>query len=206
MKEKVIISDIDGVAIDWLQGFINYMESTHKIFALHDKPSQFGMNDIFPGVAKPWEFILDYQHSEFYLNLDAYEDAQKSFKALHNNGFKIILLSSCGDSDFITKARTENIEDKFGDCIEELIMLPYASSKTEALLKLPQGAFIEDQMKVAIEGVQTGKTTFIRNMPYNVNDHHDQVTRINSFLELPNHLKKINPELFSKETFQEIAP
>lgn len=189
-KDDIIfLSDIDGVAADWLEGFIKYCESIGHV-ALHNKPAEFGMTDIFPTLEKPWEHIMDYQHSEFYEAIKAYPEAISVYNKLHDMGVKIIFVTSCGLTDQIINARTSMIKREFNNKFHDIEFLELGASKKEVLSKYPNATFVDDQMVMAIEGDEAGHKSFIKNMSYNLNDHNDNVERLMSFSPLIKYFAK----------------
>lgn len=198
------LSDIDGVVVDWLDGFIKYCESIgHK--ALHSNPIEFSMTDIFPTLERPWEHIMDYQHTKFYQELKAYPDAVAVYNKLYDMGVKIVFVTSCGTTPEIIDARTNMMNSTFNGKFETIEFLELGASKVDILKKYPTATFIDDQMKVALEGVESGHHSFVKNMSYNTNDHNENVERLMSFTPLISYFsKKMNPD-FNKKTQEDMV-
>lgn len=201
-NKQLLLSDIDGVVADWLDGFIKYCESIgHK--ALHNKPLEFGMSDIFPTLEKPWEHIMDYQHSKYYKGIKAYPEAVKVYNKLYDMGVEIVFVTSCGLTPEIIEARTQMMQSEFNGKFHDIEFLELGASKKEILKKYPSAVFIDDQMKVAIEGYETGHKSFIKDMSYNRNEENENIERIKSFTTLLSYFaKKMNPE---KEKEKELS-
>lgn len=188
-ETPILLSDVDGVAIDWLQGYINF-NAEHGHYALHNQPSDFAMRDIFPTLEKPWERIMEYQNSHHYTNLKAYDDTKQAYSKIHELGAKIIFISSCGTTDFIKKARIDTLNRELEGKFDDIIMLEIGASKLDVLKKFPSSVWIEDQMKFAIEGAIAGHRSFLRNMPYNKMDSHPKVNRLSAMNTLMKHFQK----------------
>lgn len=174
---KKIYSDADGVCLNWLSGFIQFMDREGHA-AMHDQPKNFSMVDIFPTIEKPWELIADYHRSEFYDVIRAYADAKEAFKHLKANGAEIVIVTSCGDEPEIMRSRDATVEREFGSDVSDIIYLPYGSSKYEKLKSLPPGVFIDDQPQIALEGAQAGHHAILRDRSYNINEHHIDYHRV----------------------------
>lgn len=188
-KEVILLSDIDGVTIDWLEGFIKYCESIgHK--ALHNEPKVFAMTDIFPDLEKPWVHIMDYQHSPYYDEIKAYPEVVEVYNKLHDMGVKIIFVTSCGTTEHIKEARNKVMEKEFNGKYEHIEYLDFGASKTEILNKYPNATYIDDQMKMSIEGAESGHDSFIKDMSYNREDSDERVKRLYSFKDLIPHFQK----------------
>ncbi len=206
IKDITLISDVDGVAMDWTQGFVNYMASIGH-HALHANPSTFGMTDIFPELEKPWTHIMDYQHSPFYEQVRAYEDAKETYGRLHDLGAKIVFLSSCGETDFIKTTRENTLNSEFSGKFDDIILLPFGASKLDALSKFKKGSvFIDDQVHIAQEGVLMGHNSFLRDMPYNSKDSCGQVVRLTEMNQLTEFYRKtITPQSIRQEKNSEFT-
>lgn len=185
----MLLSDIDGVAADWLGGFIKYCDSIGHI-ALHNKPLEFGMADIFPTLEKPWEHIMDYQHSPFYQEIKAYQEVKDVYAKLYDMGVEIVFVTSCGLTEDILDARRIMLEREFDGKFHGIEFLELGASKLDILNKYPSATFIDDQIGMAIEGAKTGHKSFLRNMSYNSNDSHQDVTRLMSFKPLIKYFAK----------------
>ena len=188
-KEVILLSDIDGVTIDWLDGFIKYCEKKgHK--AKHNKPKEFGMTDIFPTLEKPWELIKDYQDSEEYSNIKAYPEAVEVYNKLYDMGVKIIFVTSCITSDKVEEVRTKTMKEEFNGKFDHIEYLDFGASKLEVLNKYPSATYIDDQLKMAIEGSETGHDSFVMDMSYNQNDNDNRVNRLYHFNQLIPYFEK----------------
>lgn len=201
-KEVILLSDIDGVYADWLDGFIKYCESIGHI-ALHNKPTDFAMTDIFPELAKPWELIMDYQHSPFYQEIKSYDEVKQVYSELYDMGVKIVFVTSCGLTEEILDARRIMINRETEGKYHDIEFLELGASKADILKKYPTATFIDDQIVMAIEGAETGHKSFLRDMPYNSECNHKDVTRLTSFKPLIKYFAKklsINNENTSEDS------
>lgn len=179
-----VYSDADGVCMNWLQGFIDYMDTCGHS-ALSDQPKNFSMVDIFPSLEKPWEMIAGYHASEIYRNIRSYDDAKLAFRKIQQLGGDVTIVSSCGKEPHVTESRNAHIEAEFGTSVSDVILLDYAASKYDTLKQLPSGLFIEDQVKIAVEGARAGHRALLRDRSYNVDEHHPDVHRIYNMADVP---------------------
>jgi len=191
-KPDVLLSDLDGVYVDWAQGFVNYMESI-GIKALHANPTIFSMTDIFPQVEKPWLHILDYQQSEFYAQVKAYEGAREAYQALVDGGVTIIAVSSCGLDEQTVRSRTAMIESE--GVFSDMVLLDLGASKLDVLKKFSRSAFIDDQPVVAMEGQEAGHVSILHSMPYNLDANMPKIARVESLNEIGVMMKPQYPVL-----------
>jgi hypothetical protein len=191
LKGQTLISDVDGIALDWLQGFSKYMESIgYK--SLHDKPSFYSMEDIFPTLEKPYKHIMDFQHSDFYKDLTAYQDAKENYAKLHELGVKIVFLSSCGETEHIKNTRLAQLEREFSGKFDDIILLPLNASKLDTLSKFEKGnVFVDDLMAHSIDAAKIGHKSFLKNMSYNVNEEGSGVARVDDLKEILSHYREM---------------
>jgi hypothetical protein len=165
MTKKFFLSDLDGVYMNWTQGFVHYMASLGHV-ALHADPTQFAMGDIFPTVEKPHLHIVDYQHSDFYRDIQPYAEMKEAYKAIHAQGdVGIIAITSCGTQDQVVAHRETQLARE--GIFDDLIILELGASKEDVLKKFKPSVFIEDQLVVAQQGLSAGHTTLLKDMPYN---------------------------------------
>ena len=108
-KPKILLTDLDGVYIDWFSGFVSYMKSIGYT-ATAGVPTIYNMTDIFPMLKKPWEHIKDFQQSQFYAELKPYEDAKKVYKELYDAGVQIFAITSCGTESETIRMRRDFID------------------------------------------------------------------------------------------------
>ena len=172
-KLSFLLSDLDGVYVDWTTGFTKYMASIGHI-AKHANPTVFTMQDIFPQLEKPWLHIRDYQQSEFYAKVKPYD-------------IEIIAITSCGLEPETVRMRKEFVAAQ--GVFSDLFMLDMGASKTDVLKKFSNAAFIDDQEHVALEGVNAGHLSLLKTMPYNIDVKHHKLSRVSDFNEIINHLK-----------------
>ena len=191
-KPNVLLSDLDGVYVDWTQGFVKYMESI-GFKALHAQPEVFTMTDIFPDVEKPWLHIKDYQQSEFYAQVKAYDGALEAYKHLVDNGVKIIAVSSCGLDEQTVKSRTAFVESQ--GVFSDMILLEMGAPKIDVLNSFDRSAFIDDQPVIAMEGLEAGHIAMLKAMPYNADVSLKNINRIVDLSEIKNHMKIETPAL-----------
>lgn len=167
MSKLTLLTDLDGVSLNWLDGFCRYMENVQGHQAIHQSPENFSMIDIFPELEKPYVHITDYHHSEFYRDIKPYTGSIDGYETLRDMGVEIIAITSCGEEKKVQDYRMGHIDKYFGHVIDDAILLPLGVSKEEALSKFDNSVFIDDQMINAIAGAKTNHDSFIWDMSYN---------------------------------------
>lgn len=188
MSSNILLSDVDGVPIDWLQGYIDY-QAEKGVQALHNKPKYFSMVDIFPTLEKPWLDVMDFQHTEHYLNLKAYKGAKEAYNKLYDNGTKIYFITSCGETDFIKSTREKMLNRELDGKFEDIIYCPLGGSKEAILKKFAPATFIDDQINMVNQGFNAGHNALLKNMTYNINDVTNGNSRLREFDEIYRYIK-----------------
>lgn len=157
-NEKVILTDCDGVLLDWQYHFHRWMDK--KGFELVNSSSykvheQYGM--------KPLEakyIIRHFNESAEIKFLSPLRDAVKYVRKLHEeHGYVFHCITSMTDNAAAQHLRKENLEMVFGKNIfEELIILGCGADKDEALLpyKDSECYWIEDKIENAKLGTDLG--------------------------------------------------
>ena len=169
-KKPILLTDLDGVSIDWLKGFVNYMEHELGHKAEHLKPKHFSMIDIFPEIEKPYLHIKDYQHTDHYREVESYKGSYEAYKTLKEMGVSVIAVTSCGEEKKIQENRLYNLEKNFPDIFDDIHLLDLGADKTQVLSKYDNSRFIDDQLGNVLSGVKTGHKSYLWDMSYNKED------------------------------------
>lgn len=191
-KPKLLLSDLDGVYVDWARGFVNYMASI-GYEAPHSNPTVFTMTDIFPMLEKPWLHIKDFQQTSFYDEVKPYAGAQEAYQDMVDAGVRIIAVSSCGLEQETVRMRTEFIESQ--GVFSDMVLLELGASKQEVLETFENAAFIDDQPHVAFEGAEAGHIALLKSMPYNLSTDVQGIMRIGEFDEIKRMMNMQAPQI-----------
>jgi hypothetical protein len=169
-KKQVLLTDLDGVSVDWLSGFAKFMELELGHKAEHLNPLNFTMIDIFPNLEKPYVHVRDYQHTDYYKNAPAYVGAYESYKVLKDMGVNIVAVTSCGTDKKIKENRIYNLESNFPNIFDEVHMLEIGEDKSKILSNYRSSKFIDDQIANVIAGSKTGHESYLWDMSYNTKE------------------------------------
>lgn len=167
MSNSTLILDGDGVIIDFSSGFANYMQAVHKITPLSIEPAHFNYADAYPMLEKPAAYIPGFIDSEYFERTPLYEGAAEKLREIKAQGHTLLMVTSCGDAEHVKAMRTRMLMRELGPIIDDIIFLPLASSKVDALKRLPKGVFVDDQLTMCIDGTQAGHQSFLFNRRYN---------------------------------------
>lgn len=176
MKEKIILTDIDGVVLDWEEGFGVWMEhhghdtveGFKEFYGIHER---YGMEK---AVSK--KLVEQFNSSAAIGFLPALRDAQYYIKKLHEkHKFRFVAVTSLSDDPYAKKLRVRNLEKLVGKtAFKEIICLPCGADKDEVLSDLADeylGAYwVEDKVENAIVGAEMGFESLVMEHKYNMKE------------------------------------
>lgn len=180
--DKIILTDADGVLLDWNTRFDEYMKAL-GYDRVPDTDDTYSLKDRF-ALSSQYEakqIAGEYNRSEILRTLDPYKDAQKYVKLLADHGFRFICVTSVGDSEECKINRTENLLNVFGNIFDDVICLPVGLSKQDTLERHWGGSgyfWIEDHFKNAEAGHEVGLRPLLVDTDYNAHYQTDLFPRV----------------------------
>ena len=174
MSKKVIVTDCDGVLLDWEEGFTVWMEHNGHDMAeggklLYNIGDRYKMaND------KGKQLVKQFNQSAAMGFLPPLRDAQYYVKLLsEKHQYKFVVLTSLSLDPYAKKLRIRNLKKIFGDCFKEVICLDTGADKDEALAQLSKKYkgcwWIEDKPANAEAGVRAGFKSILIEHGHNMN-------------------------------------
>lgn len=162
MNNKVILTDCDGVLLDWEKSFHAWMsERGHE---LNDQfAHMYNMSERF-GVSKEESErnVRDFNESAAIGYLDAFRDSRWFVRLLHRrHGYDFICITSMTTDPYAKRLRQANLDRLFGHgTVRELVCLDVGDDKEQILIeyadKYPGAPWIEDTPENADAGIQAG--------------------------------------------------
>lgn len=190
-KEKIILTDIDGVWLDWEQGFTDYLEKYYKIKRVDT--SKYTAHLRWQGDEEQlrqltWHFNM----SAWTRYLKPFRDAQTVVPKLAQEGWKFIGITSMHEDQYSHRLREQNLKDLFGDVFEKVIVLHTGQDKGEALLPWKDSGYywIEDKIKNVKLGVQMGLNTIMIRHEYNASYDNPKVTKVDNWQQIHYYINK----------------
>ena len=176
-RHKVIITDCDGVLLNWIDAFHEYM--TLEGYKRGDSTS-YHMSTVYPDLDKPESFtIVDrFNQSANIAFLEPIRDSVHYVKKLHEeHGYRFLVLTSMTSNQYAIELRRQNLERVFGDkFLYSLVSLECGASKRDTLKCLktehPNAVWIEDKVENALDGDAEGYDSILIRHPYN--DYYDE--------------------------------
>ena len=173
IMEKVILTDCDGVLLNWESHFDEWMNSN----GYYMKPDNRGHYDICLryGLAKPRkdELVRAFNESAVIGFLPPHRDAVKYVRKLHEEyGYVFRVITSLSKLSFANYLRVRNLREVFGTAIEQVICLDTGADKDEALepYRGRNMFWIEDKPQNALVGSNVGLTSILMLHDHNVEE------------------------------------
>ena len=180
-KTKIILSDADGVLLNWYNSFEIWMAEKGHI-RVPDSTDKFILSDVFGlDERKSLELLDEFNHSEYTTKLAAYKDSKKYVQKLVAAGFRFIVVTSLGDTEIAKQNRTKNLVTEFGEIFDEIVFLPTGAGKHHILERWAgSGLFwIEDHFTNAESGYELGLRSILVDTHYNRHYETDLFPRVN---------------------------
>ena len=178
MSKKVIVTDVDGVLLNWEDAFQIWME--HQGFErvkghqfIYNAAEQFGLNK---AEGKKWVRLFNQSAAIGFL--PPLRDAQEIVSLLNNNyGYRFVVCTSLSKDKNAQELRTRNLKKIFGDVFDEFVYLDTGADKDAALYKLAKKyrgcLWIEDKLENCEVGAKVDFESVLMEHGYNMNLDHD---------------------------------
>jgi hypothetical protein len=175
MKYKLILSDVDGVTLDWEWAFTCWMaergytvnEEGKKSYSLHHRYNELEEKDVKHRVKQ-------FNESAAIGFLPALRDATYYVKRLHEEyGYQFRFITSLSLDKNAGKLREMNLRKIFGDAVESVVCLDTGADKDEALAPYKDSGlfWLEDKPSNADCGHNLGLRSILIEHGHNM--HHD---------------------------------
>lgn len=128
---KLILTDVDGVLLDWAAGFDKY--AVGRGFELIHPENYFIEQRFNLTLDDTIGLVTDFNHSEVYGELSPYMDAVEGVRELVKRGYRFVAITSPGNEPKQVEMRKQNLLNVFGDVFDDVICLPLLSPKYDVL-------------------------------------------------------------------------
>lgn len=186
-KEKVIVTDCDGVLLDWEYAFDVWMaRHGYKITNTgnYDVAIKYSIDRV-----DAMRLILMFNESAWVRRLPPFKDAIKYVRKLHDDhGYVFHVITSMTDDEYAQHLRTKNLRELFGETIfERYVYLDCGAPKHDALAeyKNTNCFWIEDKESNAQAGKELGLDSILMAHAHNINKLSD-VPRVQNWKEIYN--------------------
>lgn len=186
MKNKIILTDADGVLLDWEYAFDVYMRQ-HGFNKLEPLKYNIGVRyGIDPDQGK--KLIKIFNESAHMGFLPPLRDAMYYVKRLHEeHGYVFHCISSLSKDENAQELRRMNLKKLFGaTAFEKFIFLDTGADKDEALEEYRNTGYwwIEDKIVNAQLGYQLGLKSLIMEHGHNMDYNDPTIPRVKNWREV----------------------
>ena len=163
--EKIILTDADGVLLDWEWAFSVWMREKGYTLTADNKKSYYlhhHYNELDEKDAK--KIVKQFNESAAIGFLPALRDATYYVKRLHEeHGYQFRVITSLSKNKDAQRLRDMNLRKIFGDAIENVICLDTGADKDEALEPYRNSGlwWIEDKPQNADVGHNLGLSSLL---------------------------------------------
>jgi FMN phosphatase YigB (HAD superfamily) len=186
LNEKLILTDVDGVLLDWQYGFFRWMKQHgHEVInhRVYDIGETFGLEKSY---AK--SLVRTFNESAAMGWLPQFRDSIKYVRKLHeDHGFVFHCITSLSLDEYAGKLRKKNLEALFGKTVFEKIQcLDCGADKDDALLPYKDSGcvFVEDKPENAISGINVGLNSILIQHAHNENFSDPRIQKVKNWREI----------------------
>ena len=182
--DKIILTDVDGVLLNWLHSFENWMKQ-HGYSPVEDNTYDLCVR--FNAPRDKIDFLLKiFNESAAIGFLYPYKDAVKYVRKLTEEGFIFHAITSMSKNRHACILREQNLKRLFGEyTFERFEFLDTGASKMEILQEYSGSGlpWIEDHMGNAEAGLVCGLNSFIMMQGHN-SSYAGKATKVNNWKEI----------------------
>lgn len=172
---KVIVTDVDGVLLNWEYAFNEWMEFKGYT-PVQDYKHHYDIKHQYQleSKNKGHKLIREFNTSAAIGFLPPLRDAQYYVKMLaEKHQYRFVALTSLSLDPYAVKLRERNLTKMFGDIFDQVICLDTGADKTQALIELYQKYgktyWLEDKPENVDAGIDAGFQGILVKHEHNLN-------------------------------------
>lgn len=182
---KKILTDADGVLLNWEGAFHSWMEE--KNFYKNNTNS-YEIYDRYPGMAvdEAGRYVEEFNNCSRICCLPTIAGAVEGVAKLVNQGYRFDCITSISADPYTKLLRWQNLTEAFGSVFDELTCIGNGRSKDTALSKYKDTGYwwLEDLPKNCDAGLRVGLRPILISHPYNEYYSNPNVVRVKNWEEL----------------------
>ena len=198
MTNKLILTDSDGVLLDWEWAFSVWMQERGYTLAQGGKMSynlHLHYNELEEKDTAA--VVKQFNESAAIGFLPAFRDSAYYVKRLYEeHGYRFRVITSLSLDKNAKKLREMNLNKLFGDAIEQVICLATGADKDEALAPYKDSGlfWIEDKYSNYELGLSLGLNSLLMVHGYNMNENPKKGTTVHNWKEIYELVSKSNTQ------------
>lgn len=188
MFKKVILTDCDGVLLDWEYAFETWMRTKGYVIKtreVYDQSDRFGISK-----DNLRDLIRDFNESAMIGFLPSLRDSIQYVKALHEEkGYIFHCITSLSNNRYAQELRTENLKKLFGKTVfDRFVYLDTGEDKDRALSEYRNSGciWVEDKFENAVVGEHNGLQSILMEHRHNMVDvvGYESIPRVRNWKEI----------------------
>ena len=181
MVKKLLLTDVDGVLLNWKTPFVEYVKSLSDAPLVKD--AEYWDIKTWIDHPRPLELVENFNTSGALRELKSANKAKEYLEKIHEQ-YDIIAVTSVNDSARLD--REHNLKEVFGNIFMNIVCVPLGCCKGTWLARFRKDSvWIEDRPENVMVGHKLGFNSFIMDQPYNrIFDFPDDVSRVSDWAEL----------------------
>jgi FMN phosphatase YigB (HAD superfamily) len=182
--DKLILTDVDGVLLDWESAFHDWMESQgfeRNGIATYDMHVAYGQKK-----AHIKALIREFNNSAWMCCLEPLRDAVEGVATLALKGYRFGAITSLSLDPYAARLRKQNLMMHFGDVFDFVTCLDTGADKDEALAPFKDSGlfWIEDKPENAALGANLGLTSLLVAHPHNADFTCEGVKSVDNWAQI----------------------
>jgi hypothetical protein len=182
---KIILTDCDGVMLDWEGAFTEWMTSkgyVKQVEAIYDISTAYGIEK---SVGK--RLVREFNESAWMGYLKAFRDARSGIGRLYEAGYRFHVITSLSLDKKAERLRMYNLNNVFGKgVVKKLVCLDTGADKDDELVKYQDSElyWIEDKTENAECGLKYGLKPIIITHEHNKDCVDANIARCDDWAEI----------------------
>jgi len=188
MKSKIILTDCDGVILDWEYAFDIWMRQ-HGFRKTEDGHLKYNIGRRYGIDAEQGKKLIKiFNESASIGFLPALRDAMYYVKRLHEeHGYVFHAITSLSEDENAQELRRMNVRKLFGNtAFEKFIILDTGADKDRALSYYKDTGYywVEDKIDNACVGHELGLRSLLMEHGHNMDYEHPEIPRVKNWAEI----------------------
>jgi hypothetical protein len=188
MQNNVILTDVDGVLLDWEYAFDCYVQE-HGFKKVTGSEFKYNIGKRY-GISEEQSKILikNFNESASMAFLPPLRDAMYYVKRLHeHHGYVFHAITSLSRNQHACQLREMNLRKLFGKTVfERFVFLDTGADKGHVLSEYQDTEcwWIEDKIINCVDGLQSGLRPLLMEHGHNMDYRHSQIPRVKNWREI----------------------
>lgn len=188
MKNKLILTDVDGVMLNWEWAFQVWM-TQHGFSEIPGAEYHYNISEKYNiDETQALKLIDVFNESAAIGFLPALRDAIYYVKQLHEeHGYQFHCITSIGTDPAVVELRKLNLNKLFGStAFTEITCLPLHSNKVDALSQYKDSGlyWLEDKVRNAETGCNLGLKAILMGHGHNMHYYHQDIPVVKNWEEI----------------------